>query len=192
MFRMPVWTKWKNAAYGGHIGITYTGTIPAPALHFKLLDNAIPGREVTKPTYLNKILAASGFSTSRDCRIQGLETKSKIFDHAFRPRLPVTPSGHAFRPRHLATSSDHAFRPRLPTTPSDHAFEPRLPSCCSITSDDSSHKTKHGETLDQMLHCYVTTLPNVTAMVRCVLVELKLGLCYRSGCYASYPLENDC
>ena len=41
---------------GGHIGRNPTGTISAPALHFKPLDNANPGREVTKPTFLNNIL----------------------------------------------------------------------------------------------------------------------------------------
>ena len=44
----------------------------------------------------------------------------------------------------------------------------------------------------QTLHCYVTTPPNVTSVVRSVIVQLKFGMYSRSGCYASYPLENYC
>ena len=63
------------------------------------------------------------------------------------------------------------------------------PDCCSISSNDTSHKTggsdsiihnrtneKDGETLIQICPSYVSTLPNETAMVRCVFVELKLDL----------------
>ena len=44
----------------------------------------------------------------------------------------------------------------------------------------------------QILHCYVTTPPNVTSVVQSVIVQLEFSMFYRSGCYASYPLENDC
>ena len=131
------------------------------------------------------------FCTPRDCKTQAnwLETKSKFSDHALRPRL---------RPRLSATSS----------------------TCFSIPSDDSSRKigssgsishnrmnSEHGETLvmgpqseqviekmyfDQILDCYVTTPPNVTSVVQSVIVQLKFGMYNGSGCYASYPLENDC
>ena len=58
-----------------------------------------------------------------------LQKISKFSNHAFRPRLPATPSGHVFRPRQPrlpTTPSGHVFRPRLPATSSDLLFEPRL------------------------------------------------------------------
>ena len=51
---------------GGHIGRNSTGTISASAPHFEPLDNANPGREVTKPTFLKNILVGSTEPCARE------------------------------------------------------------------------------------------------------------------------------
>ena len=153
------------------------------------------------------------FCKPRDCKTQAnwLETKSKFSDHVFRLHLSATSSDHTFRPRLPTTPFGHAFRPHLSATPS---------TCFSIPRDDSSRKiggsgsicqnrmnSEHGETqvmgplseqvIEKMcfyriLHSYVTTPPNVTSVVQSVIVQLKFDMYDGGGCYASYPLENDC